>query len=761
MQIAANTAGTLRIGVPLDVNGKGYDDNGYPVTTADFLVNGSAINADNGSTIATDGNNCVVWSYTSGDMAYPGTVQITVATTGYAMQPCNLDVGGSTLDAAAILAAAASTPINAMTMGLNGSLFAAEQNTGSMAGSFQAGLDHPSLAGSGWGEPVARTHMPFQIGGSVACAGLYRPVSDSTNGRLNWTGPTGYSCWSTDGVTWVVSNSVIYTTGANYWEATVGRDMPYGLPFAPHGSATGTFTVLPVAGAVDPSGGNAGAAAITAAAGTTIPSLASGAIAQETANTGKLQFDVLTGGINALKTTCYGFLGALLSGTNTWIVGAFKNFFNIQTPTGTVNSLPAATPGTSGSLATQNANGDVSAYLDSNKGWGGSALPTEFEASNLPEDYLSSDEQTLLNNAEAYAESANGFASTAASQALSAATSAATAAAAVTSETSGNPALLTAIQAVSGGGGLTPQQVRDALTLATTNTSPASGSVDAELANIATQIGSLTGRGGGFTCTVQTNDSSTPANPVPGVTVYAMSAASGGTLVGGPAVSNSGGAATIILQEGTQWIWQLRSGYSTPAPTQVTITAAATITLTSLVPFVPPSVGTYAALGDLQNIFGVPNIIKWAILSANDPDLPAGQAEITNRVNWAIGVATVIFENSMRQGPYALPIRGPGASIWATTVVSILAGEWLYIHSRHAQRGPDGKIIFSDYEGERTWAQEQMDFARSNKIRLDAVLSGKGTNAPMVTHDRERGAYGPGQVGYGTRALPPPGPFVG
>ena len=81
---------------------------------------------------------------------------------------------------------------------------------------------------------------------------------------------------------------------------------------------------------------------------------------------------------------------------------------------------------------------------------------------------------------------------------------------------------------------------------------------------------------GGFTCTVQTNDSEHSANPVPGVTVYAMSAASGGTLVGGPAVSNSGGAATIVLQDGTQWIWQLCSGYATPAPYQVTITAATT-----------------------------------------------------------------------------------------------------------------------------------------------------------------------------------------
>ncbi len=36
---------------------------------------------------------------------------------------------------------------------------------------------------------------------------------------------------------------------------------------------------------------------------------------------------------------------------------------------------------------------------------------------------------------------------------------------------------------------------------------------------------------------------------------------------------------------------------------------------------------------------------------------------------------------------------------------------------------------------------------------------GQGTNAPEVTHERNRGAYGSGQGGYGTGPVPPPGPF--
>ena len=156
---------------------------------------------------------------------------------------------------------------------------------------------------------------------------------------------------------------------------------------------------------------------------------------------------------------------------------------------------------------------------------------------------------------------------------------------------------------------------------------------------------------------------------------YAMSASSGWNARRRPRSEQQRGAATIVLQEGAQWIWQLCAGYATPAPYQVNITAVTTVTLATLTPFVvPATVGTYASRGDLENIFGIPNIIKWAILSQNDPDSPEGQAEIVNRINWAIGVATADFENAMRQGRYTLPITGQGASVWATTVVATLAG---------------------------------------------------------------------------------------
>ena len=107
----------------------------------------------------------------------------------------------------------------------------------------------------------------------------------------------------------------------------------------------------------------------------------------------------------------------------------------------------------------------------------------------------------------------------------------------------------------------------------------------------------------------------------------------------------------------------------------------------------------YAVRSDLENIFGIPNIIKWAILSANDPTSTAGMTEITNRINWAISVATMMFDNAMREGRYALPVTGAEASVWATTVVATLAGLLLYQHLKPTQRDQDGRPIPDKYDG--------------------------------------------------------------
>ena len=64
--------------------------------------------------------------------------------------------------------------------------------------------------------------------------------------------------------------------------------------------------------------------------------------APETPKTAKLTFDVVST-VNYLKTTTYGIAGAIFGGTAAWLTAAFNHFFNIETPTGTVNAVNAST----------------------------------------------------------------------------------------------------------------------------------------------------------------------------------------------------------------------------------------------------------------------------------------------------------------------------------------------------------------------------------------------------------------------------------
>lgn len=187
----------------------------------------------------------------------------------------------------------------------------------------------------------------------------------------------------------------------------------------------------------------------------------------------------------------------------------------------------------------------------------------------------------------------------------------------------------------------------------------------------------------------------------------------------------------------------------------------ADFTFNVLTLFVAPDTGLLCTRGDIENIFGVPNVIKWSILSANDPTSGAGLAEITNRINWAIGVSTSDFNNAMRQGGYQLPLNGADAVRWQTNIVAICAGLYLYQHLKPTQRGEDGRPLPDRYDGIFTYCEQQLNFVRARKIRLDGTPFGKGTSGPEVTHEPSRGAYGPGIGGFGGPPLPGPFPFVG
>jgi hypothetical protein len=156
---------------------------------------------------------------------------------------------------------------------------------------------------------------------------------------------------------------------------------------------------------------------------------------------------------------------------------------------------------------------------------------------------------------------------------------------------------------------------------------------------------------------------------------------------------------------------------------------------------------------DIENIFGIPNVAKWALLSANAPDSPAGLTEITTRIAWAITLSSVDFRNAMRQGGYKLPLDGPDGTVWQTNIVAIRAGLYLYMHLRPTQRGEDGRPLPDKFDGLFTYCEQQLDFVRSRKLKLDGTVYGSGSNAPLVTHSPNRNAVAPGPL-FGPPQLP-------
>ncbi len=114
------------------------------------------------------------------------------------------------------------------------------------------------------------------------------------------------------------------------------------------------------------------------------------------------------------------------------------------------------------------------------------------------------------------------------------------------------------------------QNIADALKLAPSAGTPASGSVMDQLQALETEVAGIAPFSGGVVKTIQTNDVN--GVPVPGVFVYTSSAADGKIMVSQTmAVSNSGGVATLVLLPGTQWVQMLKAGFQTPPPQQITV----------------------------------------------------------------------------------------------------------------------------------------------------------------------------------------------
>jgi len=127
-------------------------------------------------------------------------------------------------------------------------------------------------------------------------------------------------------------------------------------------------------------------------------------------------------------------------------------------------------------------------------------------------------------------------------------------------------------QAPAGAAGLTPQDVRDALKLAPSAGSPAEGSIDDDLADLAdavAAVGGQTGPGSLDVTVIVTDDGGTPLD---GVAVWISTDQSGQNVIAGTKYTNALGHAGFKLDAGAYWCHRQLAGYEfTPNPVQITV----------------------------------------------------------------------------------------------------------------------------------------------------------------------------------------------
>lgn len=116
----------------------------------------------------------------------------------------------------------------------------------------------------------------------------------------------------------------------------------------------------------------------------------------------------------------------------------------------------------------------------------------------------------------------------------------------------------------------------------------------------------------------------------------------------------------------------------------------------------------YATRSDVEDVFGVVNVDKWADL---DDDDDAGK--ITARITRAILVATARVDDFLRGGPYTIQFTAP-IVVPIVDITAKFAGTWLY-----AARG------VADFDEEIGKAQDRLQFVRAEAWKdLKNIRSG-------------------------------------
>lgn len=161
----------------------------------------------------------------------------------------------------------------------------------------------------------------------------------------------------------------------------------------------------------------------------------------------------------------------------------------------------------------------------------------------------------------------------------------------------------------------------------------------------------------------------------------------------------------------------------------------------------------YCERGDIEDVFGIQNVAKWADLDNNE-DADA----IDSRIARSIAYATARIDAALSGGVFRIPIANADATIptLINDVAANLAGVWLY-----ESRG----VVDMDPEGR---PQHRLKWARDNALAMlgqiqagqlafpDAVRVAEATEGiPLVVREASEA----GSFGRSTHDLNPPDYF--
>lgn len=138
----------------------------------------------------------------------------------------------------------------------------------------------------------------------------------------------------------------------------------------------------------------------------------------------------------------------------------------------------------------------------------------------------------------------------------------------------------------------------------------------------------------------------------------------------------------------------------------------------------------YATQTDIEEIFGVPNVKKWA-----DRDGDGVEANITARITKALAYADVTINDRLRDSQYTvIPFTDSPLPESVVDVAAKLAAIWLYENRGIADYDPDTGRMVHKLKFTKDSVNEWLHCVKTGKIRLS--LTGRNHNyMEAVTHD--------------------------